>query len=289
MIKWPDRLIQELARRKCVVFLGAGVSRQSVNAVGERPPLWAQFLSMAMIRCEGSHTEIKRHLKRNDFLTACQLIKSRLGDHDWSDLLEEVFSKPNYLSAEIHDSIFGLDSPIVATTNIDQIYDRFLAAKYAGVAISKCYNDDHLGRHIKGDPSSRLVIKVHGSVESPAHTVFTREQYAEARSKHTPFYEVLSALILTQTFLFLGYGLADPDMQLLLENNARLFKSPTPHFFVTSDKVSGDLAAMYERNYSIKFIHYSDRDEHAELSSSLNELVSDVVASRSKLADKQVW
>lgn len=286
---WPARLVQELSRRKCVVFLGAGVSRQSVNADGNRPPLWKAFLEIALDKCAGSKTEIKRHLRNNDFLTACQLIKSRLGEHDWNDLLEEIFSKPHYEPADIHQHVFSLDAPIVATTNIDQIYDRFLAAKYAGVAISKSYHDDAIGRYIKGDPSTRLVLKVHGSVENPDHAIFTREQYADARNKNAPFYETLSALIVTQTFLFLGYGMSDPDIQLILENNARLFKAQTPHFFVTSDKPSSDMIAMFERNYSIKILRYSEKDNHVELTNSLKILVDTVAIERAKLADKQIW
>ncbi len=286
---WPARIVQELARRKCVVFLGAGVSRQSISAGGDRPPLWKSFLELALAKCAAPKAEIKRHLKNNDFLTACQLIKSRLGEHDWNDLLENVFSTPHYEPADIHEFIFALDAPIVATTNIDQIYDRFLAAKYAGVAISKTYHDDAVGRYIKGDPSTRLVLKAHGSVENPGQAIFTREQYADARNKNAPFFETLAALVVTQTFLFLGYGLSDPDIQLLLENNARLFRSQTPHFFVTSDRPSNDMAAMFERNYSIKILKYSDRDEHLELSQSLKSLVETVSSERAKLAEKQIW
>lgn len=288
-MEWPVRLIQEIARRKCVVFIGAGVSRQSLSAAGDRPPLWKSFLESALHKCTAPKTEIRRHLKNNDFLTACQLIKSRLGEHDWNDHLEAVFSIPHYEPADIHEYIFGLDSPIVATTNIDQIYDRFLAAKYAGVVISKSYHDDAVGRYVKGDPSTRLVLKVHGSVENPGQAIFTREQYADARNKHGPFFETLSSLIVTQTFLFLGYGLSDPDIQLLLENNARLFRSQTPHFFVTSDKPSVDMASMFERNYSIKILRYSDRDDHVELTSSMKSLVNEVSLERGKLAAKQIW
>lgn len=185
--------------------------------------------------------------------------------------------------------MFSLDLPIVATTNIDQIYDRFLASNYSGVVVTKNYHDEAIGRYIRGDVSTRLVLKVHGSVDNPDLAVFTSEQYADAKNRYTSFYETLSALIITQTFLFLGYGLADPDIQLILENNARLFRAPTPHFFVTSDKTSADMIAMYERNYSIRIIKYSDKDNHIEISNSLEKLVELVASARNKLSSKQAW
>lgn len=289
MITWPDRLVQEIARRRCIGFLGAGVSRHAKNASGERPPLWRSFLDQALTRCGPPHAEIKRLLRGGDYLTACQLIKSKLGDHDWHDLLEEVFAKPNYQGSEIHEHIFSLDLPIIATTNIDQIYDRYLSSKYGGVVVSKAYHDDAVGRYIKGDPKTRLVLKVHGSVENPEKAVFTREQYADARNGHSTFFETLSALIITQTFLFLGYGLSDPDIQLLLENNARLFRSQTPHFFVTPDRPSAELADMFSRNYSIKILRYSDKNNHEELSKSLEQLALQVGTARQSMASSQLW
>ena len=289
MITWHERVVLEIARRKSVVFLGAGVSRQSATPQGAYPPLWREFLDQALLKCNGSVAEIKRHLKANDFLTACQLIRSRLGEHDWHDLLEHTFCHPNFQGAEIYQHVFDLDLPIIATTNIDSIYDRFFAAKYAGAAIAKSYYDESLGRHIKGDASTRLVLKVHGSADDPANAIFTREQYADARNKYVFFYDAMSALITTQTFVFLGYGLTDPDIQLLLENNARLFRSPTPHFLITADRPSADMVGMFERNYSIKVLRYSDKNNHAELTESLADLVARVTVARTQLAASLIW
>ena len=89
MSRWPEKLIHDVARRRCVAFIGAGVSRRAVAANGNRPPLWKQFLEIALTRCGGSKAEINRLIKGNDYLSACQLIKARIGNHAWHDLLEE--------------------------------------------------------------------------------------------------------------------------------------------------------------------------------------------------------
>lgn len=289
MIIWPDKLVHDVARRRTVAFLGAGVSRRSISANGKRPPLWKAFLELAIQKCEGPKVEFTKYLKSGDFLTACQLIKSKLGMITWHELLEDEFLNPNYPSADIHQSIFDLDLPIVATTNIDTIYDRFLNSKYAAAVIVKPYHDESIGRYIKTDSTTRLLIKVHGSVDHLSRVVFTREEYATARYAFSHFYDVMPALISTQTFLFIGYSLADPDINLILEDNARRFKSQRPHYLVTSDKVSENLKKLYEENYSIKIIQYSPSNDHFELVESLDSLSKSAGDERAKMGASLVW
>ncbi|WP_176498145.1 SIR2 family NAD-dependent protein deacylase [Sphingomonas sp. HMP6] len=246
-------------------------------------------MEQSLDRCTNPKAEIRRLIKGGDYLSACQLIKSRLGPASWHDVLEHFFLNPNYAPDDIHQTIFDLDLPIVATTNIDSIYDRFLSANYNAATIIKPYHDDSIGRYVKGDASTRLVIKVHGSVDNLEGTVFTRQEYANARSKHAGFYDLLSSLISTQTFLFLGYSLADPDINLILEDNARRFKSPRPHYLLTSDRATPDMVRLFEENYSIKILQYSPLKDHEELVSSLRGLASSAASARSHMAASLIW
>ena len=52
MIDWPDKLVQDIARRRCVLFLGSGVSANSKNAAGERPKTWVEVLKLGINRLQ---------------------------------------------------------------------------------------------------------------------------------------------------------------------------------------------------------------------------------------------
>ena len=41
---WPDNLVDAIARRKCVLFLGSGISANSCNEEGKHPATWEDFL-----------------------------------------------------------------------------------------------------------------------------------------------------------------------------------------------------------------------------------------------------
>lgn len=43
-IIWPANLIEEIAYRRCIIFLGSGISATSKNSKGEQPPTWGKFI-----------------------------------------------------------------------------------------------------------------------------------------------------------------------------------------------------------------------------------------------------
>ena len=45
MIKWPNSIIKDIARRKCVIFLGAGISKNASNADDIHPKNWQELLT----------------------------------------------------------------------------------------------------------------------------------------------------------------------------------------------------------------------------------------------------
>ena len=42
---WPDNLVEELAYRRCLIFLGSGISATAKNDDGESPDTWGAFLN----------------------------------------------------------------------------------------------------------------------------------------------------------------------------------------------------------------------------------------------------
>lgn len=128
MIKWGTNLVLDIARRQCVLYLGSGVSHNSVNAVGERPMTWKELLSKGTEHKDLSVKQkklIKEKIKIGDYLLACELLRRFLGRETFNDFLDDSFRTPKFSEAEIHKELFSLDSRIVITPNIDNIYETF--------------------------------------------------------------------------------------------------------------------------------------------------------------------
>lgn len=285
---WTKELINDIARRKVVIFIGSGISKNSVGFNNKRPPLWKELLEIFVNDLPDKKRHIQSLIKNGDLLTACEILKDRLGKERFNSILNEEFSEPNYQSADIHEVIFRLDSRIVITPNFDKIYDVFATNTDSSIKVKKYYDSD-LAEAIRRP--QRLIMKIHGCIDNTDSLIFTRSEYAKAKSKQNDFYKILESLILTHTFLFLGCGLDDPDIRLLLEDYNFRFKSGRNHYFVLpQSQLHEDHRKAIENSLGLKLIHYKTKNEnHTELLTQLNELNGLVERERDHLIITRDW
>jgi SIR2-like domain len=287
MVKWPEEVVESIARRRTVLYLGAGVSKNSIGRDDKRPATWAEFLDLCIARCPPPTGHIRRLLNREDYLTACEVLKARL-DEDFARVIKEEFADPKYKPAAIHEEIFKLDVNIVATPNVDKIYDTYAQAASSNTVKIKQYHDDDVASVCR--ERSRIVLKVHGTIDQPSKMIFTRSEYARSRVAYGAFYEVLRALLVTNTFVFLGCGIADPDIRLLLEQGAHMHSFSKPHYVVMpKGTIHQEVQAALRASMNVKVIQYNPADGHAELTRAVGELVSKVEDLRDEMAGNLDW
>ena len=291
MINWPDCLVKDIARRRCVIYLGSGVSHNSENAEGDHPMTWRAFLEDSVGKSNLSteqKEEVKKKIDGYDYLMACELFRRYVGRDVFNDIVKDAFQKPKFREAEIHHHIFELDSRIVVTPNFDKIYDTYSASASSSTIDIKHYYDPDVASCIR--KPDRIVLKMHGCISNPDKMIFSHVDYAKARNENRGFYQILNALIITQTFIFLGAGLNDPDIRLLLENYSFQFQWSRKHFFVIpNNQLTEYERKIYEESLNISFILYDPSDNHKELTESLGELVKLVEECRTEIATKQDW
>ena len=289
MITWPDDLVLDLARRRTVIVLGAGISMNSINAGGIRPKSWLQLLEEGTTKLTAKSLKLaKRLIKERDYLAACEIIKNELGKANYESFLTSEYLEPRFEASAVHESIFRLDSRIVATPNIDKIYEtRANHLAHGSIKIKHYYEDDladTIRRH------NYVILKIHGTIDSPSKMIFTRQEYAQARSDYAYFYSILDALIATHTFIFLGCGINDPDIRLLLENYAFRYKNVRPHYITLSSDLLSDMESeLIEASTNLKILRYSPKDNHKELHESIDSLQAVVDAKRAELATSISW
>jgi len=286
MIAWPESLVRDIARRRVVLFIGSGVSRHSLDRLGVRsPPTWEGFLKTAIDRCEGNVSHIRKAIRERKYLAACDWIKRRLDD-EWRTLLQAEFMTPGFSHAKIHSLIYQLDCRFVLTPNFDTIYENYCISESSGTVVIKNYYDEDISSVLR--ENQRAILKIHGSVTQADKIVFTEKQYAEVRTKHSNFYKIVDALIATNTLVFIGCGIDDPDIQLALENSAFSGITP-PHFIILPKPVHDDLSMSIKESRNLKALTYKKTDDHQVLVDSLAELVSLVSNYRDTIAREQSW
>jgi hypothetical protein len=288
MISWDDDLIQAIGRRRSVIVIGSGVSRNSLNVDGKRPDTWEGFLKTASNQI-GDPSPLPELIAQRDYLTACDIIKRKLGQQDFLALIRKEYQQPGFKQADIHEHIYDLDSSIVISPNFDNIYETYASAVSAGTLITKDHTSDDLINYLGGG-DTRLFIKTHGSASTPGHVIFTRADYAEARTKHVLFYEILKSLVLTHRFLFLGCGVDDPDIRSMFEDVRFAHHHMPLHYMTTpSDEVHAEVRAVIGETMKIRFLEYSPSNGHQELTDSLKDLVQKVDSFRDQKSADRKW
>jgi hypothetical protein len=277
MIDWPASLVREIGRRRAFVFLGAGVSSSAVHSDGDSPQTWGDFMNAAseLIINVDLRREVTALITQKKYLLALQAIKDNANPAEYDDLINNSFNNPKFKASNLHELILDLDFEIVVTTNFDKIYENYCQNTAIDGYRVLTYKSEDLGDLLRSD--NRLIIKAHGCINDARSMVFTKAQYHKAKKDHPQFYELLKAIFLTHTCIFIGCSMDDPDILLALEDVKITSSSTFPHYAITRQGENTELAKNdWNETYNIKALEYGP--DYSDLNIDLKDL-NDKVAS----------
>ena len=177
----------------------------------------------------------------------------------------------------LHDTLLRLEPDVLVTTNYDRILERATRNGYQVHRYDSLTGADDVR---SGEP---VLLKIHGSVDSPSEMILTRSDYSRLRRVGAASLEVLQALFLTRTALFIGYSFNDPDIHLLLENVMGARGGIPAHYILTAKSIPAYVEAIYGYSYGTTVIKYGAGD-YAELERMVELLAEDVEAHRTPAA-----
>jgi hypothetical protein len=284
MIDWTqhEALVKELAARRCIVFLGAGASAGSVSLDGKTsPPTWKQLLEKMMAKSSLESADkayVIDLISKDKYLDAAEIIVQGMNKADYEATLLSVFESPKFQPSKIHEAIFKIEPKVVITTNFDSIYDLYCrhGRSAAGYNVYK-HTDDHLASGLKSP--MRCIVKAHGCITDPKNVVLTRSQFFNAKRLAPGFFRLLDSLFLTNTLLFVGYSMSDPDIQLTLENSNIAAPDSHPHYILAEAGTHPVLRKSMEQAYNLRFLEYPEKN-YAEQEAALNSLADAVIEMR---------
>lgn len=288
-IQWPAGLVQELADRRALIVLGAGASRTCVGKnSSERFPAWDELLmKLAVPLKTDDRSAFDEMIKRSRLLDAAQLVRDGVEKRILDDSLLSIFSNPHIKPSSLYEYVNLIDQPVVLTTNYDRMYELYWqdlvtsSPDASQQLIVATRLDDGIIDNLRA--SRRLLVKVHGTIDKHQRLVLSRGDYSRARTENARFYQVVSALMLTHTMLFIGSGFnGDPDMDLLLEDAAFAAKSEYPHYaLLPQGKHSSEIRTMRSA-FNVQAVEYEVRanHDHSAMLEALKDLADLVVDAR---------
>ena len=263
-------LVSDIARRKVVVFVGAGASRWAKPHSGNSFKDWPEFLKYAS---EGIPKKAKKmvldRVAAKDYLIASELLKSTLSDK-WPAILASEFQQAADTSA-LHKAIVSLGQRVIVTTNFDKLlenaWNETKITRYPRV-ISKI--DQHALKLFRDDET--YLIKIHGSIDDPESIVFDKTSYQRAAFSNRFYQDLINTLLLTHTFLFIGFSMDDPAVSLLVESHAYRYSETRPHYAFFSGKPQPEIDSLSKSIRRLFILRYSEDNLHAELAEQISAL-----------------
>jgi hypothetical protein len=274
-------LVSDVASRRVVVFVGAGASKWAKPHGGSSFKDWAEFLKSASLKASPKIQRIvKERLKTNDYLMASEILKADLADQ-WPVVLAAEFQQAADIS-RLHKAIISLDQRVIVTTNFDKL-------------IENAWNDSKLSMYpqviTKIDQQvfklfrneERYLIKIHGSIDEPEHIVFDKTSYQRTAFANRFYQDLINTLLLTHTFLFIGFSMDDPAVSLLVESHAYRYSETRPHYAFISGKSQPEIDTLSRKIRRLFVLRYSDANHHEELAIQIERLAEAGTRGRKEL------
>ncbi len=191
-VEIPQVLLEAIENKKCVLFIGAGLS------MGAGLPSWSELILPLAIGIES--------IKTNDLLKIAQLYVDK---YDRPALIDRILEATDTTAVQITDNhrlLAKLPINMWITTNYDTLLED--ALREAGRTCRTVIND---GAVPFTNTDQVTLIKMHGTWGDPSSIIITEKDYKKFFSKRGIIKNRLADLIAANTFLFLGYSVSDPD------------------------------------------------------------------------------
>lgn len=248
-------IYSELVSGRVIPFLGAAVPLYARNPKetpwrsGTKPNEKIDFLPLA--------NELSNHLadqvnlqkeERGELTKIAQYYEATLGSAPLRQKLLEIFTHEQSITP-LHDFLAGIDKPLlIVTTNYDDMLERaFRAADREFDLVVHMTSENKVmwwphdaqphtisAKKLEVDLTKRTVIyKMHGAVDRRAgqsgEYVITEDDYVSFLARMTQknvIPDIFAEPFQTRPFLFLGYGLFDWNLRVILKHVQDFRRNP---------------------------------------------------------------
>lgn len=271
----PEPLIQEYKRGRVGLLVGAGAS------AGAGLPLWGKFLKdmLAYAKSTASVSDKKAAdyealIAAGKYLPAASGLKAELGSY-FADYVKEIFVDSRPKPTDLHLAMLELDLlQFVLTTNYDTLLERTFRTKNDDVTVCTFKDAGEVRRSLSR--REFFILKAHGDASrSGDGIILTEQDYRAVLFKEPAYQHMLATMFSMYTVVFVGASMTDPELNLMLNYVASTFQpdsGPTHYAALTKEKINEVEMERWFKDFKIKVIPVSEKDEYAELTEMIQTL-----------------
>jgi hypothetical protein len=218
------------SREKLVIFVGAGVSKNSGL------PTWGQIVQVFAREIQ---YPTRGRLATEEYIRIPQYFYCLDESENHADYYSLIRSMiPEDIRPNLLDKlIVSLHPKHIVTTNFDTLLDQ----------VARGYEIIREDRDLLTGLSPHYLLKLHGDIRHPEKMVFKEDDYLHYSQTHRLMETFLKSLLIDHVFLFVGYSLNDYNLKT---------------FVSWIDYIAEEMRVKREmhRNYFLSSSHHAGKD-----------------------------
>lgn len=256
-------LRQDYQSGRLIIFAGAGIS------AGGGLPNWEKLAGklrdrVAEMGAAGAVlNEINGYLQAKQLIDAISAAKDALGG-EFELMVRSLLDDKGLPVPPLARAIAGLKEHLraVITTNLDRFLERAFEAEWPDLTDPP--GDLGQDRH--------YILKMHGTLRDTRTWVFTRAQYDQKMFRSEQLQDYFKGVYNSHRLLFVGFGLADDNIELTLGRVRALSQGQPPtHYALLPEWEVGPSRRAKLSASGIRLLTYSAHDEAPKVLQSLAE------------------
>ncbi len=216
--------VKALKEKNAVVFAGAGMS------IADGFFDWKTLLKPVAERL-GLNIEDEQH----DLPALAQYFVDYQGNvrNELTQILVEEYNRTNTTISENHKILARLPIQIFWTTNYDSLIET--ALKNEGKTPDVKKSNSNFSINIP--KRDAIVYKMHGDIDSAHETVLTKHEYEDYNKSRELFSNAFKSDYVARTFLFIGFGFSDPNLDFLISRIRTILgnETKTGYYFIKKE------------------------------------------------------
>ena len=236
----PKPLLSDIFNDHCVPIIGAGFSRNADLTKKNCMPLWKDMGDF-----------FSKEMDETSTISPMDAISSY--EHEYGKVklvekLNELLFINEAKPGSAHEAFCKLPFEVVVTTNFDCLLEKTYDSltRYCHTVIGE--------EELSINPPSKAVtlLKLHGDLHHPERLIASEKDYDTFLDRYPLLATFLSNLLISNTPLFIGYSLDDPDFrhiwQIIDERLGRLRRKA---YAISMSSSKSDLRRFERRNVKV--------------------------------------
>lgn len=244
------RIVDASRKNSLTFFVGAGISALS------KAPSWKALIDDI---CHKIGYAPQKSYSSDESLRIPQIFYYSIEqDNDaYYDFIKEHLSPFPLVPNTVHKELMSFNPNSLITTNFDELLED------AAIQHCQSFKSVACDSEVPGINGDRFILKVHGDIRH-RNIVFKEEDYLNYSENFKLIDTLLKSIFSTNTVVFIGYGLNDYNIKLVLNWAKTLLKDNfnKPIFIYTDDLPLTPENLLYQESKGLSVIEYERLGMH---------------------------